>query len=192
MLCPLVISVSRDRHLHPPAPPSPDPNGHCLFCGGLIGAHDAGERSCALCMLVTHLERPRIDDEVSLIWLPEMTQAALICLVRETHIRLHGAGEALDGDRALAVASPDRAALHLTRIALASRAGMAAASIGTDKPSELGQALRRLPRAAYDRRHLLLGSLRVLPAGRFFAGAEDVYPTIVESWSGGIAIRSAA
>jgi hypothetical protein len=28
----------------------------------------------------------------------------------------------------------------------------------------------------------LLGGLRLLPRGRFFAGDEDIYPSVVDAW----------
>ena len=57
---------------------------------------DAARRSCALCLLVRHLERPRIDDEADLVWLPEMSQPALNITMREIHLRLRALGESLD------------------------------------------------------------------------------------------------
>jgi hypothetical protein len=153
----------------------------CSFCGLQPGMHGDGA-SCAACRLVRHLERPRIDEEAILIWLPEMSQAALICLVREMHARLRSAGEGFDGEIGPLIASAGRNALHDARWALSSRAAVASELLETSRPSELAGALVRISRPSYERRHRLLGGIRVLPVGRFFVGAEDVYPAVVDSW----------
>lgn len=113
---------------------------------------------------------------------PELSQAALACLVRELHLQLWAAGEPLHGDTGAFTCSLDRAALYYTRRALEERVAIAADYLGTDRPSELAHALAVLPVAAYAQRHRLLGALRILPSGRFFVGADDVYPDIVASW----------
>jgi len=177
-LLPLLISVQRDDGEADLAAPAAGPNGTCLFCGASLGLHAEDGRCCAVCILVRHLERPRIDDEAGLVWLPEMSQAALVCLVREIHGQLRAAGEGLCDSSAILGA----AALHYVRSALDGRAALAAEYLGTDRPSELAHVLGRMPRAIYERRHRLLGGLRVLPAGHFFVGTADVYPTIVDSW----------
>ena len=181
MLRPLLISIHRDDQTPEPAQ-STVPTEDCAYCGDSLGPHAEAERCCAVCTLVRHLERPRIDEEAHLIWLPEMSQAALICLLREMHCRIRDAGESFDGEAGPAVVSPERRALHYARLALASRSKMANEHLGTSRPSELACVLTHLSRAAYDRRHHLLGGLRLLPSGRLFVGAEDVYPAIVDSW----------
>jgi hypothetical protein len=98
------------------------------------------------------------------------------------HCRLRDAGESFDGDAGPAVMSPERSALHFARLTLSARADVAAEHLGTSRPSELAHVLARMSRQPYDRRHRLLGGLRVLPVGRFFVCAEDVYPAIVDSW----------
>lgn len=178
-MLPLLPSVRRDDA---PVSPVAEPSADCAYCGLPIGLHGENGRSCAVCVLVCHLERPRIDEEAQLIWLPEMSQAALVCLVREMHGRLHAAGEGFDGTAAPALLSPERRALHYARAALLDRAAIAVEHLGTKRPSELASVLARLPRPAYDRRHRLLGGLRVLPTGRIFLDSEDVYPAAVESW----------
>jgi hypothetical protein len=178
-MLPLIPSVVRDDD--GPAQTS-DAHGSCAFCGSQIGLHGEDGLSCAICVLVRHLERPRIDDEVSLVWLPELSQAALACLVREMHGRLRGVGRGFNSATGPVFVSPERSALYYAQAALTERASVAAEYLGTDRPSELAQVLARLPRPTYQRRHHLLGGLRVLPAGHFFVGADDVYPAIVDSW----------
>lgn len=181
MLRPLLISVHREGDGPEPAQ-STVPTVDCAYCGGSLGPHAGAEACCAVCTLVRHLQRPRIDEEADLVWLPEMSQAALISLLREMHCRLRDAGERFDGEAGPPAASPERRALHYARLALSSRSKLANEHLGTSRPSELACVLARLPRAAYDRRHRLLGGLRLLPSGRFFVGPEDMYPAIVDGW----------
>ena len=174
----LAVSVHRSGSAPLQKPPA---LSMCAYCGLQAGLY-SDDGSCAACLLVRHLERPRIDDEACLTWLPELSQATLINLVREMHTRLRAAGEAFDAEIAPVVPSPERVALHHAQRAVVGRAAVAAELLGTSRPSELAQALSRMSAPSYDQRHKLLGGLRVLPIGRFFVGSEDVYPTIVDSW----------
>ena len=153
----------------------------CAYCGLQAGLHGE-DGSCPACLLVRHLERPRIDEEVTLTWLPELSQATLICLVREMHTRLRAAGEAFDAEIAPVINSPERVALQHAQRAVLGRAAVAAELLGTSRPSKLAQALSRMAAPSYEQRHKLLGGVRVLPVGRFFVSSEDVYPAIVDSW----------
>jgi hypothetical protein len=182
MLRPLLISVQRDDDAGVLAPSGQPSAAGCLFCGAPLGLHAEKGRACAICLLVRHLERPRIDEEARLVWIPEMSQAALVCLLREMHCRLRSTGEGFCGEGGPAIVSQERATLHYARVALNGRGAVAVEHLGTERPSELAHVLARMARATYERRHRLLGGLRVLPAGRFFVGATNVYPAIVDSW----------
>lgn len=162
---------------------------HCVFCGGRIGsdlAHllDDSEElsSCALCYLVRHLDRPRIDDEALLIWLPEMSQPALHCLMRTIHCRLRVLGETLDVRASPLLDTEDRPVLWHAQQALLGRTETATARLGSARPSDLADALLRLSAPAYQARRRSLGGLRLLPRGHFFAGDSDVYSAIVDAW----------
>jgi len=165
--------------------------GGCSFCGGRLGSErgaptqDAGNTTaqCALCLLVRHLDRPRIDDEAELAWLPEMSQPAVNITMREIHTRLRALGESLDAATPPQRDTPERRRLYHARAALRERTGAAAVRLGSVRPSELGRALLRLSPGAYARRSKLLGGLRLLPAGHFFDGGHDIYPAIVDRWS---------
>lgn len=174
----LAVSVHRDGSA---ALQKPQAAGLCAYCGLQAGLH-SDNGSCAACCLVRRLERPRIDEEVCLTWLPELSQATLINLVREIHTRLRSAGEAFDAETAPVIPSPERVALQHAHRAVVERAAVAAELLGTARPSELAQALSRMSAPSYDQRHKLLGGVRVLPVGRFFVGSEDIYPAIVDSW----------
>jgi hypothetical protein len=164
----------------------------CPFCGMPSGRWQnfvaPASRSydcvagCELCFLCCHLERPRIDEEAALVWLPEMSQPALNVTMREIHMQLRALGEDLHEAGRRHLDTPERLRLYCARSAFSARAAAAASRLGTDKPSELAGALCRLSPAAHANRAKLLDGLRLLPLGRFYAGNKDVYPEIVDSW----------
>jgi len=143
-----------------------------------------GTGACVLCFLCRHLERPRIDEEAALVWLPEMSQPALNVTMREIHVQLRTLGEDLHDEGRLRLNTPERTRLYYARSTLGARAVAAASRLGTDKPSELAGALCRLSAVAYANRAKLLGGVRLLPLGRFYAGDKDVYPEVVDRWRG--------
>ena len=184
---------------------SPEPEGvpnnatlamRCGFCGLLsakcqmqsppqqkveevsVGALPA----CPLCALPQHLERPRIDDEAALVWLPEMSQQAINAMMREIHIQIRALGENLQADSIFKKQSQSHRSLHYARAVLSERIQPAIERVGTSSGHELGLALLELSPAAYARRAALLGGLRLMPRGRFFEGDKDVYPEIVDAW----------
>jgi hypothetical protein len=164
----------------------------CPFCGMHSGrsrcfaapartSHDSAA-ACVLCYLCRHLERPRIDEEAALVWLPEMSQPAINVTMREIHMQLRALGEDLHEAGRRHLDTPERLRLYYARSALSARAAAAASRLGTDKPSELAGALFRLSHGAYANRAKLLDGVRLLPLGRFYAGNKDIYPEIVDSW----------
>ena len=164
----------------------------CPFCGmhsrrsrrfaaSARRSHDSAA-ACVLCYLCRHLERPRIDEEAVLVWLPEMSQPALNVTMREIHMQLRTLGEDLYDAGRLRLDTLERLRLYYARCALGARATATTGRLGTDKPSELAGALYRLSPAAHANRAKLLGGVRLLPLGRFYAGNKDVYPEIVGSW----------
>jgi hypothetical protein len=173
----LVLSLSKAKE------DGATPRDRCKCCGAAAGFAAEGFSSggcCALCHLVRNLERPTIDLEACLIWLPEFGQIAVNLLIREIHIRLHerglpwtvnGIGMTADGLR------------HAVP-ALLERAEEAKSRLGTARPSELAAALRQLSSEAYAARSRLLDGVRLLPLGRLFAGDRDIYPAIVDAWLG--------
>lgn len=183
----LILSVGEGDAAPVPA----DARGHCSFCGCELSSQrgtttpntGSATDECALCVLVRHLDRPRIDDEAELVWLPEISQPAVNITMREIHLGLRALGESLDADTPPQRDTPERRWLYHAGASLRQRAGAAAARLGSGRPSELGRALLRLSPSAYTRRGKLLGGLRLLPAGHFFDGERDIYPTIVDGWS---------
>ncbi len=169
-------------------------NVACVFCGVAAGRW-AGHRdltscpqtpaaACALCSLPQHLERPRIDEEAALVWLPEISQPALNATLREIHVVLQMLGEDVHADAVLRKRAHALTNLYYARAILAERRAAAEARVGTASPRELGLALLELSPAAYARRGELLDGLRLLPLGRFFEDDKDVYPQIVSFWRG--------
>jgi hypothetical protein len=168
----------------------------CAFCGlpsGKCQMQSPGPRksngystgdlpACPLCALPQHLERSRIDEEAALVWLPEMSQQAINAMMREIHIQIRALGEDLQVDSIFKKQSQSHRSLHYARAVLAERIQPAIDRIGTNSAHELGIALLELSPAAYARRAALLGGIRLMPLGRFFAGGRDVYPEIVDSW----------
>ena len=125
-----------------------------------------------------------IDDEAVLIWLPEMTQAALNALARGVHLRLaaHGALHLSSTQRpAGADSSAPRAlaAALSAAFALRARSDEALARLGTTSPRALGEALARLKTETYAARARLLGGLRLWPLGRFYHDGEDIYAELL-------------
>lgn len=139
------------------------PGACCSFCHAVIGSWSC-DGACGFCHLVLNLGRPRIDEEATLCWLPELSQAVVSRIVHEQHRRL-----ANPASTKAAVAPA-----HFINLAFADRTELAAGVVGTRRPSELSQALMVLPPAAYADRHRLLGGIRVVPTGRLFDGDTDI------------------
>lgn len=162
----------------------------CRFCGleaaswqkrfYLMGDRSNGPSgtviwSCVLCHLTRHLERPEIDKEAALIWLPELTQGALNAWMWGVHMVLARHGEPPHMERRPRPAHVGARAAISTYAALRAREEAARERLGTSLPGELGRALLSLPPGIYARRALYLAGLRLLPLGRFFEDGGDIY-----------------
>lgn len=168
------------------------PTSSCRFCGcaapgwlawfHLNGDHDddrpenrAG--ACPLCHLLQHLDRPQIEQEAGLIWLPEMSQAAVIALARRIHQVFLAHGEPPTLGRRPRTEAPAFIAAYCAYQALAARETALVDRIGTSAPAILGAALLEL--------HSDIGvgpdiaGIRLLPRGRLYQNGEDVYPRLL-------------
>jgi intracellular multiplication protein IcmJ len=157
----------------------------CGFCGMPVGLHSSlvgGEPACILCGLVQSLNRPTIDDEVRLIWLSEMSQAALNVFVREVHLQLRELGESVFCDDTPRHAEQPRPLLYMAQRILLDRSQVIAERLGSSRASDLAAALTALSNSHVAAQDMPLGGLRVLPAGRFYIGGVNVYDDIVDSW----------
>ena len=159
----------------------------CRFCGLRAGLHAmriGAETACVLCGLVESLHRPTIDEEVRLIWLPEMSQAVLNVLVRQIHIDLRDLEESVYCEDVPNTPEGMRPVLYnAQRILLERRAGILD-RLGSSRAGDLAEALATLGRRHAKVEDLPLGGLRVFPAGRFYIGGVNVYDEIVDSWRG--------
>ena len=172
----------------------------CQFCGQLtagwqepyhLNDDHADARpaniviSCPLCHLPQHLNRPDIDSEAVLIWLPEMAQAAVNVLARQVHLACEAAGASpVSAQPSKSPPTPAANAPLTAYRALQQRAAMAEVRLGTHSPRQLGAALLELPASEYERRTALLGGIRLLPLGRLYRNGRDIYPDILRDWAG--------
>lgn len=171
-------------------------DGHrCRFCGHratgghaivrLIREGEPGERvtACPLCETVLRFRQVCSDRELSVIWLPEMSQAALNSVIRAIHLTFHEMGEAVWLGSVPRHDSPTVRVAYRAYAALANRTEAAERRIGTSSPTELAAALAGLRTDAPAWHHDLPGALRLLHRGRRFRAGEDIYPEIVAAWS---------
>jgi hypothetical protein len=168
------------------------PAGFCAFCGFAgpgaarfisTTAHDGTavkQTACLLCAAIQDLGRPTIDYEALVIWMPEISQAALNRLVRGLQITL------LTDVKSPAFPAPQAGiggpATALYRV-LAARQEGAVGRVGTASPSLLARAAAGLQQEARHARRLVPTGLRVLHLGRHFAGGRDIYPDAVRQWA---------
>ena len=194
------FAIGASSWFRPPAPPRAQADTAlaakpCAFCGirsgkwqmscaPVMSSMSEAQAACPLCALPQHLGRPRIDQEAALVWLPEMSQQAITALMRSLHLQLRALGEDMGATVSFRKRSPQLRGVHYARAILSERSALADARLGTSSPSTLGLALLELSPAGTARQRELLGGLRLLPLGRFFDGATDVYPDIVDAWSG--------
>lgn len=168
--------------------------GPCRFCGDprpvapaplpLDGDH--GNRqvanlvtSCLHCRALHRLGSDQIDREAVLIWLPDISQAALSWLVRAIHRAFVAHGEAPCLASRPATDTPRLRAAYRTYEALDRLSHDAETRIGTTSPRELGAALLSMP----EPRRVVPAGLRLLHQGRHYIAGRDVYPALLEAAS---------
>ena len=171
----------------------------CRFCGHctigwqdvfhLDGDHenwtvDNLVTACTLCHAAQHLGRVTVGQELTLIWLPDVSQAALNCIVRRIHLTLYAHGEPAH------MTEPPRseecrvhAAIRAYQ-ALAAEAATLEGRIHTSNPRDLGAALLDLAGADRERLRSAMGGIRLLHRGRYVHEGRDIYPEILSAWSG--------
>lgn len=172
--------------------------GCCRFCGFDAGDwrepfHCNGDHtdqsannivaSCPLCHLCQHPERPEIDAEAALIWMPAISQAALMSLVRGIHLIAYRHGQPPSLERPPRTSDAGLVAAYRTYDALRECARPALDRIGSQSFADLGVALLGLSASAYAKRAELLAGLRLLPLGRLFRGGRDAYPEMLTAWA---------
>ena len=168
--------------------------GPCRFCGWsapgwfepfhLNGDHsdDAPANvvaACVLCHLTQHLDEIEADREASLIWLPEMSQAALISLARRIHLEFAWNDESPSLNNRPRRYDPRIAAAYRAHCALLDRKATLEARVGTSAPSDFGAALLQLGISRSCERSPLLGGVRLLPRGQVIRNGVDIYPDLL-------------
>ena len=162
--------------------------GSCPFCGVRLAegrepflcADGFEESSCVPCSLVRHLERETIADEAVLVWLPDLSQAALNALANVVHRRLAAEGALYLAASPFAVTWSETQNPTLEAIrAIEMRRAEAETRFGTSSPRVLGEALMRARPNLYADRARRLGGLRLWSRGKFFVDGEDVYPRLI-------------
>jgi hypothetical protein len=140
--------------------------------------------SCVLCGLVQSLHRTTIDEELRLIWLPEMSQAALNVMVRQIHIDLQELGESVYCDDTPKSSEGMRTVLYTAQRILRERSETIAERLGSSRASDLADALTVLVDRHVGLQNLPWGGLRAFPTGRFYVGGVNAYGKIIISWRG--------
>lgn len=140
--------------------------------------------ACPLCHLCQHLDRPRIQEEAALIWLPQRSQADVVALARAVHLVLHAHGEPAHLGRGRpARDTPALRAAWTAFDALRARAVQAEERLSTSSPLDFATALLTLSPAARARGAVLVRGLRLLPLGRLYQDGRDVYPQVLDCWA---------
>ncbi|MBR0647755.1 HNH endonuclease [Plastoroseomonas hellenica] len=138
--------------------------------------------ACAWCHLCQHLDDAEAASAAMLIWLPEISQAALVTIVRGMLTVLAGHGEV----RAASARSPRQpevqTGVHRAMAALQARADLARKILGTARPAMLGAALLALEPTSYRERANLLDGIRLLPTDRLIRGGRDILPDLLRQW----------
>ena len=160
--------------------------GSCQFCGfesagwqeHRFGRRDSGNeaRACALCHLTQHLERPEIDREAVLIWLPQMSQPALNRVSWRLYSILAEHGVGFDRRRADGVRPEEAAGAVSLRLELKGLASVAERELGTSSPAELSEALFSMSPDTYAQRGKRLAGVRLLGLGQFYEDGRDIFP----------------
>jgi hypothetical protein len=165
-----------------------NPDKPCNFCGLTTGLHAmkvGRAMSCVLCGVVQSLHRTTIDEELRLIWLPEMSQPALNVLVRQIHIDLQELGESVYCDDTPKNSEGMRPALYTAQRILRERGETISERLGTSRASDLADALTILENRHDGLQNLPWGGMRAFPTGRFYVAGVNVYDEIVGSWREG-------
>ncbi len=139
--------------------------------------------SCPLCHAVQHIGSPTANQDMHVIWLPDVEQSLLNVLVRGIHTIMHGQGvpttltaRHMPNDAALEAAWRAYAALDARRDA-------ANRIIDSHHPLDVADALAAMSPQDYARRARFLGGLRLLHRGQILRQGRDLYPAQLTLWA---------
>lgn len=174
-------------------------DGHtCRFCGLQAGGwqdvfhlDDDHENwavanlaaCCLLCHGVQHIGSPAANQDMHVIWLPEVEQSVLNVLVRGIHLILHAHDAAATLTTRHMPDEPELVAAWRAYVALDARKADAARIIDSHHPRDLAAALGAMTPRDYTRRETLLGGLRLLHRGQRLRQGHDLYPAQLALWA---------
>ncbi|RYY16277.1 MAG: hypothetical protein EON55_04730 [Alphaproteobacteria bacterium] len=138
--------------------------------------------ACPLCHGVQHIADAHADEQMRVIWLPEITQNLLNVVVRGIHEVFFCEGLPCTLVKRPIFNTPAVSAAWRAYFALDRRASTARSVIDSDRPRDLAAALSALDPHDYSRRASLIGGLRLLHRGRHFQDGRDVYADQLEAW----------
>lgn len=170
----------------------------CRFCGLLAGgwsdvfhldddhanwAEANLAAACPLCHGAQHIGGANANQDMHVIWLPEVEQPVVNVLVRGIHLILH----AHDMPATLTTRHmPEKPALEAAWRAygaLDARKADATRAIDSHHPRDLAHALLAMDSRDYRRRERLLGGLRLLHRGQRLRQGQDLYPAQLALWA---------
>lgn len=118
-----------------------------------------------------------------LIWLPEVSQPAVIHLVRSCHLVFHAHGEPAHMMQRPRADTPALRAAYRAFFSLMTLVGAAADHLGTTSPRDLGAVLISLSDQQRVLADAALRSVRLVPLGYLYQDGRDVYPDVLDAWS---------
>jgi len=139
--------------------------------------------SCPLCHAVQHIGSPNANQDMHVIWLPEVEQPVLNVLVRGIHLILHAHDAATTLTTRYMPEEPDLLAAWRAYVALDARKAVAARVFDSHRPRDLADALAAMAPGDYRRREKLLGGLRLLHRGQRLRQGRDLYPAQLAAWA---------
>lgn len=147
--------------------------------------------ACIFCHMCHHIGRAGLNDEASIVWLPEISQARISHLVRSSLVAQrwaepyitnarHGAPSLVQAAKFIADAAKSLMAKMRSREAEADRI------LGTSSATILAEALMGIANSgsseAYEQRAKYLHGIRLLPTGSRYAAGSDIMPKIIDTW----------
>ncbi len=139
--------------------------------------------SCPLCHGVQHIGSPDANQDMHVIWLPEVEQPVLNVLVRSIHLILHAHDAATTLTTRHMPDEPELLAAWRAYVALDTRKAVASRVLDSHHPRDLAHALAAMTPGDYLRRDKLLGGLRLLHRGQRLRQGRDLYPAQLAAWA---------
>lgn len=139
--------------------------------------------ACPLCHGTQNIGSPTANQDLTVIWMPEVEQPVLNVLVRGIHLMLHRHDVATTLTPRHMPNEPELVAAWRAYAALDARKADAERVLDSYHPLDLARALAAMAPDEYDRRETLLGGLRLLHRGQRLRRGRDVYPAQLAAWA---------